>query len=127
MTPGNSLSDAASGFADRLTSLFEQVLPYEVPAFVCIEGRGAETIKIGPDPGTDASGPFARIKLVDGDEEYLSLKVEHVVDMDDERQHLRVISSTVGLWLQATDRVRPVFRVEYDRTKTSAPVGRHDR
>ncbi len=122
----------ANTFADELTDLFRRVLPYDVPSFRPQSARKDDRFQIGPELDTSL-GRFndrffslnpLRAAGETKDDEWLSLKVLYTVDLDDARTHLRVISSTMGLWLCTDPTGRkpkrtPVFRVEYERGKRS--------
>lgn len=133
MTSTN-VPEQAQAFIDDLTALFAAVLPYDVPVFVPeIEDESGSRLQIGPklDPTQAVNAHvFSHIPLRDQREEpgheCLSLRVIFTVDIDDSGQHLRVLKSTIGLWLDAAPggsgrKARPVFRVEYERHQRKGP------
>lgn len=83
--------------------------------------------KIGPGPFTEGhGGGFAWIRLIresDGQVPRLLLKVEFAVSLDEEAEHLTVVTSTFGLWVRPDPKraPRPLFRLEYDRETHGKP------
>ncbi len=130
------LEEQAANFAKTLTDIFTAVLPYEVPAFHCqnVRPNKADRLQVGPRLDESLSkhndSLFSHIMLRDKGqqvgEECLSLKALFTVDNNDPDGHMRVLRSTMGLWLDASPqqgqtRQRPVFRVEFERNKRNGP------
>lgn len=126
----SSLDDEAAGFAGRLDRLLQGTVSSDVRFGVV--SVGDDRRKIGPEPfelelNKGASG-FSLIPLVrkcDDPEQpaVVGFKVEFDVTMDGDGHHLMVARSAFGLWVRPDKgrRMRPVFRVEYDRDARAKP------
>jgi hypothetical protein len=99
------LETEALGFAEELSALFRHVLPYETPEFqpqsVRREGRFQIGPRLDPDLSRFDSRFFSHIPLrargEDRGAEWLSLRPNYTVELDDQGEHLQVSRSTMGL------------------------------
>ena len=114
-----SLQAKSEDFASRLTNLTQGCVA-DAPEFDVVVANNAHERHIGPLPFKLDAPRFSPIPLVrscDQGRERLMLKIECRVSFDTESEYLAVQHSTYGLWVRPVPRrkLRPVFRVEYDR------------
>ena len=114
----NSLDERAAQFAADLGQTIRGVLETDVALHV-VDAK--QDRRIGPGPFVN--GQFAKIPLPSRTAEptvRASMKFEQTVRMNSKGLHMKVMSSTMALFVGTSDSQQPALRVDYDR----AAVGR---
>ena len=117
------LRTAAEEFVDRLNSLVAATIKTDT-RFVVALGRNGQRANIRaidyPDSRSDG---FPLVRDNDDPEApALLLLARFAVEIGEDDDHLQVVSSTVGLWVDITGGrkdPRPLIRVEYDRHRVA--------
>ena len=117
----------AENFAGHLADLIQGCIK-NAPDFEIIEAGRGQRLRIGPSPCNPDNTGFSFIPLErsceSGDRTRMMLKVEFTVSLDDASEFLAVQHSIYGLWVRPDPdptKIRPVFRIEYDRDAHRKP------
>jgi len=112
------LRNAAEDFVLILNRVIESVINTEVRFVAELKGQGRWAHIASSSADVSVNG----FPLVRAGEDPLSsallLKASYAVKLAGDREHLQVLSSTVGLWVDVTGgrrKHRPLIRLEYDR------------
>lgn len=118
----SALSDKCDDFVHTLNSLFDALLDDPPTIGVnLVEDKGIGVI--GPEPFPNHyPSDLPLLRSCDTDAA-LHLRMRYSVELDKAQEHIQVISSTFGLWVDVgLGKTRPIVRVEYDRTETQRDV-----